>query len=139
MAYDNAFEQGKHMTPNDVCVEQRKTADNVDLVERLKAQPGDDHSSGCLGRQYFCDCGYDLTTEGLLEMAADEITRLRSDLAIARKALEEVSQHWAIQYDHPRKENEMYHGSYGIGVTDGHRACKVITDAALSQIAPEEK
>lgn len=53
-----------------------------------------------------------------------------------RAALQEISTHWANQYDHPRKENEMYRGSYGIGITDGHRACKIIADKALDAATP---
>lgn len=79
-----------------------------------------------------------------LDIAADEIESLEAKLAaaearetqyfngwkaseaklwVAEAALEEIKNHWANQYDHPRKENEMYRGPYGIGVTDGHRAC----------------
>lgn len=49
-----------------------------------------------------------------------------------RQALEEIRDHWANQYDHPRKESEMYRGPYGIGVTDGHRACTIIAERALA-------
>lgn len=48
----------------------------TELSKRLRQQVGDDHARGCAGRCYSCDCGYDLSTEGLLEMAADEIERL---------------------------------------------------------------
>jgi hypothetical protein len=54
-----------------------------------------------------------------------EIERLRA-------GLEEIRDHWANQYDHPRKEAEMYRGPYGIGVTDGHRACTIIAERVLS-------
>jgi hypothetical protein len=50
------------------------------------------------------------------------------------KALEEIRDHWANQYNHPRKDNEMYRGSYGIGVTDGHRACAIIATEALARL-----
>lgn len=53
-----------------------------------------------------------------------EIKRLRT-------ALEEIRDHWANQYDHPRKDAEMYRGPYGIGITDGHRACAIIAEKAL--------
>ena len=56
----------------------------TDIVERLRAQPKEDHISGCMGGQYTCDCGYDLKTEGLLEIAADEIERLT---ALLREAV----------------------------------------------------
>lgn len=59
-----------------------------DLVKQLQEQAGSDHVRGCQGRQYGCDCGYDLRTEGLLEQAAaslaakdKEIERLRSSKA----------------------------------------------------------
>ncbi len=66
----------------------------------------------------------------IMQEAADEIERLRG-------ALEEIRDHWANQYDHPRKEAEMYRGSYGIGVTDGHRACATIATNALSPLDRE--
>lgn len=56
----------------------------MDIVERLRAHPGEDHHSGCLGRQYYCDCGYGTTTEGLLGVAADEIAKLRAELRLAQ-------------------------------------------------------
>src|SRR5258706_8333993 len=49
-----------------------------------------------------------------------------------KQALEEIRDHWANQYDHPRKQTPMYQGSYGIGVTDGHRACAIIAKKALN-------
>jgi hypothetical protein len=66
-----------------------------------------------------------------LEAAADRERRMR-------EALERIRDHWANQYDHPRKESEMYRGSYGIGVTDGHRACAAIARAALADGQPGE-
>lgn len=50
-----------------------------------------------------------------------------------RAALMEIRDHWANDYDHPRKNNEMYRGPYGIGVTDGHRACAAIARRALGE------
>lgn len=58
----------------------------------------------------------------------DDIDRLRA-------ALKEITEHWACQYDHPNKQGPMYAGSYGIGVTDGHRACAIIAEKALVQLA----
>jgi len=52
------------------------------LVERLRKQVGDDHVRGCQGRQYACSCGYDLSTEGLLETAAARIKQLEAALRI---------------------------------------------------------
>lgn len=57
---------------------------------------------------------------------------LQARVAQLTKALEDIRDHWANQYDHPRKENEMYRGSYGIGVTDGHRACTIIAERGLA-------
>jgi hypothetical protein len=51
-----------------------------DLVERLRAQLASDHIRGCMGRQYHCDCGYDIKTEGLLQTAADRIEALEAAL-----------------------------------------------------------
>jgi len=50
-----------------------------------------------------------------------------------RVALEAIANHWANQYDHPNKSGPMYEGPYGIGVTDGHRACTTIARKALSE------
>jgi hypothetical protein len=55
---------------------------------------------------------------------AAEVNRLRL-------ALESIRDHWACQYDHPLKQGDMYRGSYGIGVTDGHRLCADIARRAL--------
>jgi hypothetical protein len=67
-----------------------------------------------------------LTSRQAIHEVADHLERLRT-------ALEEIRDHWANQYDHPRKQSEMYRGSYGIGVTDGHRACAIIATKALAQ------
>jgi hypothetical protein len=61
-----------------------------DIVERLREQVRSDHSRGCMGRCYSCECGYDLQTEGLLEMAAAEIERLRIWEQIADSAREDA-------------------------------------------------
>jgi hypothetical protein len=58
----------------------------------------------------------------------------QSKLALAMEALLDIKNHWANEYDHPRKQTEMYRGSYGIGVTDGHRACTIIAERALEKI-----
>jgi hypothetical protein len=55
----------------------------TDIVERLREQIRTDHARGCQGRQYTCDCGYDLKTEGLLELAANEIERLQAEWTIS--------------------------------------------------------
>jgi hypothetical protein len=50
-----------------------------------------------------------------------------------RQALIDIRDHWANQYDHPRKENAMYDGPYGVGVTDGHRAAAQIARRGLGE------
>lgn len=95
----------------------------TDIVERLRR------------KQAFVRTGYAYdATLGIdpdCVEAADEIERLRA-------ALIEIRDHWANQYDHPRKETEMYRGPYGIGVTDGHRACTIIAEKALA-LSPSER
>ena len=49
----------------------------TDLVEQLREHMTTDHLRGCEGRNYSCDCGYDLKTEGLLELSATELAALR--------------------------------------------------------------
>lgn len=61
--------------------------------------------------------------------------KLAAEIERLRAALIEIRDHWANQYDHPRKESAMYAGPYGIGVTDGHRAAAIIAARAL---APRE-
>jgi hypothetical protein len=76
-----------------------------------------------------------LAVEGHLksqQQIKEERDRWMADAIRYRTALLEISNHWANEYDHPKKESEMYRGSYGIGITDGHRACKIIADRALS-------
>jgi len=62
----------------------------------------------------------------------DDWHKQRREIERLRAALVEIRDHWANQYDHPRKESEMYRGPYGIGVTDGHRACTIIAERALA-------
>jgi hypothetical protein len=58
----------------------------TDIVERLREQIMADHARGCQGRQYTCNCGHDLKTEGLLDLAADEIERLQAALRLYYEA-----------------------------------------------------
>jgi hypothetical protein len=74
---------------------------------------------------------FKLLQQRLADAEADAL-RLHAEKMKFFDALLEISTHWACQYDHPRKENEMYRGPYGIGVTDGHRACAAIANAALN-------
>ncbi len=74
-----------------------------------------------------------------LDIAESTIKDLNAQLAAERakrermeEALVEIRDHWACQYDHPRKNTEMYRGSYGVGVTDGHRAAAIIARAAIT-------
>lgn len=48
-------------------------------------------------------------------------------------ALVAIRDHWACQYDHPKKQGPMYSGPYGIGVTDGHRCAAEIARAAITK------
>ena len=56
-----------------------------------------------------------------------------TDIERLRAALAKIRDHWANQYDHPKKQSPMYEGMYGIGVTDGHRACAAIARRALDE------
>jgi capsule polysaccharide export protein KpsC/LpsZ len=67
-----------------------------------------------------------------LEKLRAENAALRIQVERQKTALEEIRDHWANQYDHPRKVGPMYAGSYGIGVTDGHRAAAIIATKALT-------
>jgi hypothetical protein len=80
------------------------------LPARLRQQVKDDHARGCQGREYGCDCGYDLSTEGLLEMAADEIDRLRDTVDIPPER---------HRTDEQRKDIQRAWDIVGM-VTDGH-------------------
>ena len=76
--------------------------------------------------------GYESThLEAAKDYAQAAHATLSIQLAEAQSALAEIRDHWANQYDHPRKQSEMYAGSYGIGVTDGHRACAIIARRVL--------
>lgn len=58
-----------------------------DLVKRLRAQIGDGHAKGCDGRSYNCDCGFDLATEGLLDLAASALESLTAENAAVKASL----------------------------------------------------
>ncbi len=68
----------------------------------------------------------------------ENVVALMAENARFREGLIEIRDHWANQYDHPRKlAHAMYAGPYGIGVTDGHRLCASIARKALGEnIAP---
>lgn len=68
-----------------------------------------------------------------LNKLGETANRIADERNAFRAALVEIRDHWALQYDHPRKQSEMYQGSYGIGVTDGHRACAIIARKALGE------
>ena len=52
-----------------------------DIVERLRERIWQDHKRLCTGREYSCTCGFDDAGDRLFDEAADEITRLRAQLA----------------------------------------------------------
>lgn len=54
------------------------------------------------------------------------------DLERLCHALERIRDHQCTAYDHPLCNNEMYRGSYGIGIVDGHRAAAAIAREALA-------
>ena len=49
-----------------------------DLARELRNHAVDDHTRGCGGRMYSCECGYDLKTERLLRAAAQRIEQLEA-------------------------------------------------------------
>ncbi len=55
----------------------------TDLVLRLREQLTSGHVKRCQGREYTCDCGYDLVNEGVIELAATEIETLRARVEAA--------------------------------------------------------
>jgi hypothetical protein len=70
------------------------------------------------------------------EILAAQTAELSRQNAELRAALVEIRDHWANQYDHPRKlANRIYDGPYGVGVTDGHRAAAQIARKALGERA----
>ena len=56
-----------------------------DLARELRNHAVDDHTRGCGGRMYSCECGYDLKTERLLRAAAERIEQLEATLRDMRK------------------------------------------------------
>ena len=51
-----------------------------DLAQELRNHAVDDHTRGCGGRTYSCECGYDSKTERLLRAAAQRIEQLEATL-----------------------------------------------------------
>ena len=51
-----------------------------DLARELRNHAVDNHTRGCGGRTYSCECGYDLKTERLLRAAAERIEQLEATL-----------------------------------------------------------
>jgi hypothetical protein len=45
-----------------------------------------DHLRGCQGREYTCDCCYDMETERLLNLAANRIKALETEVDSRAKA-----------------------------------------------------
>ena len=51
-----------------------------DLARELHNHAVDNHTRGCGGRTYSCECGYDSKTERLLRAAAQRIEQLEAEL-----------------------------------------------------------
>jgi hypothetical protein len=51
-----------------------------DLAQELRNHATDDHTRGCGGRIYSCECGYDSKTARLLRAAAQRIEQLEAKL-----------------------------------------------------------
>jgi len=51
-----------------------------DLAQELRNHVVDNHTRGCGGRTYSCECGYDSKTERLLRAAAQRIEQLEATL-----------------------------------------------------------
>ena len=58
-----------------------------DLARELRNHAVDDHTRGCGGRTYSCECGYDSKTERLLRAAAHR-EQLEATLKGMREALD---------------------------------------------------
>ena len=52
----------------------------TELAQELRNHAVDDHTRGCGGRTYSCECGYDSKTERLLRAAAQHIEQLEATL-----------------------------------------------------------
>jgi len=59
-----------------------------DLARELRNHAVDDHTRGCGGRTYSCECGYDSKTDRLLRAAAHRIEQLEATLKVMRQALD---------------------------------------------------
>ena len=66
-----------------------------DLAQELRNHAVDDHTRGCGGRTYSCECGYDSKTERLLRAAASRIEELEATLRgiRERQALKREDEH----------------------------------------------
>ena len=64
-----------------------------DLALELRNHAVDDHTRGCGGRMYSCECGYDSKTERLLRAAAQRIEQLEAELRDMRKSLDREDEH----------------------------------------------
>ena len=57
-----------------------------DLAQELRNHAVDDHTRGCGGRTYSCECGYDSKTERLLRAAASASRNWRRRCAASASA-----------------------------------------------------
>jgi hypothetical protein len=68
-----------------------QTAMSDNIVRRLREYAKDDHERGCQGRNYDCTCGYDGKRDTLIDEAAGEIDRLRTELEQCRQIMLEAA------------------------------------------------
>ena len=72
-----------------------------------------------------------LRAAAALVAAEDRCVSAERKVQRLRRALAEIRDHWACQYDHPMKQEARYAGPYGVGVTDGHRSASFMARIAL--------
>ena len=83
----------------------------AELIERLREQITSDHVHGCMGRQYSCDCGYDLVTEGTLEQAATQLAALSARVKEQQAFMKELTD--ALRAVRPLGGSELFVKRWG--------------------------
>ena len=104
------------------------------LLENLRADQlygiGNEVTIKCGGRYLSNDIGQAINE---MERLQSQWIAMKDEVNLCHAALREIRDHWANQYDHPRKQSPMYEGPYGIGVTDGHRAAAIIAIRCIGE------